>query len=79
MNACLACERAEGNPHSGIFMTGCKPCEARRLALSPMAHRAMLGDRDQLLAAIADVWKDDPDAGRKLVWHWMQRINNSNA
>lgn len=77
--SCPACERATRNWNCGIFMGKCLSCEARRLALSPMAHRAMAGDRADLQAAIAAIWKDDVDTGRALVWEWMQRINKPNG
>lgn len=72
---CGACRAAEAHPNrDGELRDDCLGCQARRLANSPMAFRAVAGDTDNLQKAIADIWKDDYPVGRKAVWDWMERI-----
>ena len=77
---CPACTTAQADPnHGGIFHADCMSCQARGLATSPMAARAMAGDAADLQAAIAAVWRDEYTAGRAAVWEWIERINQRKA
>lgn len=41
---CHACELAEQNPRTGVYVVGCPECQARELAQSPEMHRALRGE-----------------------------------
>lgn len=73
---CEACQRAEKNPHTGIYMSKCQNCEARMLANSPtMADSAraaaiLPGYRDALQRVFGDDWM----AGHEKVKAWSDRM-----
>lgn len=73
---CPACAAAEANPLYGSFLASCKSCSARMLANSPKAFDAMRNGRpDELQQAISATWPDDYEAGRQLVWQWIQKLS----
>lgn len=77
---CPACASAKADPtRGGIFYADCLSCQARGLANSPMAMRAMHGEVEELQAAIAAVWKDDYTAGQVAVWEWIKQIEKHKA
>lgn len=78
--SCPACTTAESDPtRGGLYHAACMSCQARMLANSPRAARAMAGDAAELQAAIASIWQDDYAAGRAAVWEWIERINHRKA
>jgi hypothetical protein len=70
---------AETNPQTGRLTKGCLQCEARRLANSPIAARALAGEVQDLRAEIERIWKEDYPAGRTAVWNWIERLKQSRA
>lgn len=78
--ACTACEQASTDPLCGSYFAPCKDCAARMLAHSPLAFNALKGAQvEKFQRAIQAVWPDDYEAGRRLVWNWMKRINAARA
>lgn len=71
---CEPCKRAEIKPTVGMYMHSCRNCQSRRLAVSTEAAKALAGDPTELQASIAELWKEDYDAGRAAVFDWMKRI-----
>ena len=75
---CVACKDAEAEPNrGGMFYADCLGCQARSIATSTAAHRALAGDEDaadQLRAQIEKVWVGDYATGRASVWAWIGRI-----
>lgn len=78
MSDCAACEKAIANQLSGEYAGGCSNCTARRIAKSPPALAALMGDASELRAAITANFKDYA-AGRKLVWAWIERWKKGSA
>ena len=77
---CPACITAQADVlRGGMFYADCLSCQARGLANSPMAARAMKGDAAELQAAISVVWKDNYCAGRAAVWAWIEQIKKHKA
>lgn len=60
---CKGCERAERNPMSGLFVTGCTECAVRQLAQCPEHHEARMRGRmlpaykARLRAVFGDGWE----------------------
>lgn len=75
---CPACIRAEHNPRTGIYQSGCANCDARALAQSPQAHQRE-ADPSALQAAMRRLWKDEDEyrKGRSLVWDWIKRFESA--
>lgn len=73
---CRCCLAWQANPHSGLFAPGCDDCQARALAQTPAAWRAVKGETAvDLQDAILRVFGEDRyKAGRALVWAWMRRL-----
>lgn len=73
---CPACTRAEADPRSSLYQAGCRNCEARSLAQSPMAWKALHAQTAvPLQEAIERVWGvDGYEEGRRAVWAWIQRL-----
>jgi hypothetical protein len=74
--SCAACEAWAADQRSALYQADCRECVARGLAISPMAWRAVNGrDAVGLREAIVKAFGDDHyEAGRKLVWAWIQRL-----
>jgi hypothetical protein len=81
--SCIACSAAESEPtRGGVFHADCLGCQARALATSLAAHRALAGDEDaadQLRAMIERIWNGDYATGRAAVWAWIERIRKWKA
>jgi hypothetical protein len=77
---CKACEEAEQNPLTGSFWGGCRNCEARALADSPAAFRAMRAithvDIQQAIQRVFGLG-DSYEEGKQQVWYWMKRIQKA--
>ncbi len=78
MTECTACAKAMANPLCGEYAAGCLDCTARRIARTPAALMAVMGDPEELRAVIAEAFPDY-HAGRKLVWAWLERWKKRNA
>lgn len=73
---CRDCQSAESRAPNvcGPMDRNCKGCQARRIANSMAALRALEGDASEMKAEISAVWKDDYETGRAAVIEWMKRI-----
>lgn len=75
---CAACQKAEVQPaRTGVYDSSCLGCQARRLANSPAAYRALAGEPGDLQADIELIWKNNYQEGRSLVWAWIERIKKA--
>lgn len=76
---CEPCTRAEANPRSGIYQTGCKECESRMLAHSPaMAESAkaealLPAYRSALQHLFGEDWKE----GHERVKRWAEKLRTT--
>jgi hypothetical protein len=74
--ACSACTAWKADRLNGMYVATCDDCNARALARSPGAWRALQGQSDtEIREAILRVFGEARYRdGRRLVWDWIQRL-----
>jgi hypothetical protein len=73
---CQSCADAAENPLTALYTSGCMECDARALARSSDAQRAVKGITEVPLqqAMLRVFGMEGYQDGRKRVWAWMQRV-----
>lgn len=81
MEGCEGCAAWAADRTSGIYVASCDHCNARALARSPAAWRALNGQTDaEIRDAILRVFGETRyKHGRRLVWDWIQRLKAATA
>jgi hypothetical protein len=73
---CPSCTAAEADPLTGQYHVDCRNCDARALAQSPEAWKALHAQTAvPLQDAIERIWGEDSREGKRMVWEWIKRID----
>lgn len=73
---CQTCERAEAFPHTVIFQSGCRECEARSIAQDPAAFEALRTHTmtDDYRALLSRIWPGWAREDHERVKAWSERL-----
>lgn len=76
MTACPSCQAAEQDPRTGLQHMHCRECQARAIAQSPAAWKALHAQTSvDLIDAIDRVFGvEGREEGKRRVWEWIKRI-----